>query len=332
MSDQVLTDEEKGALIDGMDSGEVEVQSGHGPKYASVVDFEVPPRCRIVSNSFPRLQQLNQALAARFSKQIEQLLNTEATVEFEAIETETLAELSDRSDEMPLLAEYSVEPLPGPAIVYLKAPIVGQLVESFFGGTREGAGTQSPNSFTTGETNVGALFSDELVRELAAVWESVVGFAPERKGVFQSADALDNVEISDPVITSDFVLKLGEATLVFHVVLPTVTIASLVPIFEGQKRDRDPAEDVRWGHALRTRIVDSIIHISSCVGQTTMTLGQVADLKPGDVIEIDSPRKGTVFTRNVPILEGRFGVHDGRHAIEATNWLEQDGDVEAKAG
>ena len=52
-----------------------------------------------------------------------------------------------------------------------------------------------------------------------------------------------------------------------------------------------------------------------------MTLGAVAELAPGDVIEIDNPRKTTVFVKNVPVLEGLFGVHEGRYAVEATEWL-----------
>jgi flagellar motor switch protein FliM len=102
------------------------------------------------------------------------------------------------------------------------------------------------------------------------------------------------------------------------------TVASLLPVFDGQKRDRDAAEDARWEHSLRSRVTDSIVRISSDVGQTRMTLRAVADLEPGDVINIGSPQKGTVFAQEVPILTGRFGVHEGHYAIEALNWLESE--------
>ena len=53
MTDPVLTDDEKGALLEGMSSGEVEVHSNRGPTYASVTDFEIGPRSRITTNSYP---------------------------------------------------------------------------------------------------------------------------------------------------------------------------------------------------------------------------------------------------------------------------------------
>ena len=53
-----------------------------------------------------------------------------------------------------------------------------------------------------------------------------------------------------------------------------------------------------------------------------MTLGDLVNLTPGDVIGIDTPRVATVFAHGVPLIEGRFGVQAGRNAVEAVAWLE----------
>jgi flagellar motor switch protein FliM len=58
-----------------------------------------------------------------------------------------------------------------------------------------------------------------------------------------------------------------------------------------------------------------------------MTLGEVAELKAGDVIMISNPQNSTVRAGSVPILAGRFGVHDGRYAVETTAWLGSKGDA-----
>ena len=95
-------------------------------------------------------------------------------------------------------------------------------------------------------------------------------------------------------------------------------------MFEGQKRDRDAAEDARWERSLRSRVTDSVVTIASDVGHTQKTLGEIANLAPGDVLSISNPQRGTVSASDVPIIVGRFGVHDGRHAIEAGRWLDPD--------
>ncbi|MCP4302233.1 MAG: hypothetical protein GY783_16730 [Gammaproteobacteria bacterium] len=133
---------------------------------------------------------------------------------------------------------------------------------------------------------------------------------------------IDGVDGGDSVINSEFQLEFGNKQQVFHVLWPMNTVASLLPVFEGQKRERDAAEDSRWEHSLRSRVIDSVVRISSDVGKTYMTLGAVADLAPGDVINIDNPELSTVSARSVPILAGRFGIHEGHYAIETVKWLE----------
>jgi flagellar motor switch protein FliM len=322
--DQVLTDEEKGALLDGMESGEVEVQSSDGTQYADVQDFVIGPRSRIVSNSYPRLQTFNQKLASRFGRKLEQLLNAESDVVHVGLRTCTYTEFCERSNGLTLLVEFKPVPLEGSALVQMDAQMVGHLVETFFGGGGNDSRHEAESGFTTGETNVAGLFCNALLGTMADVWEPVAAVAPEQAGMHLGTDVIESIDANEPVIVCAFTATIEAREESFNVLLPLATIASLLPVFEGQKRDRDPAEDARWGRAIRTRITDSNIRISSRVGRTRMTLGAVAELKPGAVIDIANPQRGTVFASDVPVLEGRFGVHDGRYAIEAGHWLEPD--------
>lgn len=322
--DQVLTDEEKGALLDGMESGEVEVQSSDGAQYADVQEFVIGPRSRIVSNSYPRLQTLNQKLASRIGRQLEQLLNAESDVLHIGLRTCTYNEFCERSNGLTLLVEFKPRPLEGSAFVQMDAQMVGHLVETFFGGGGNHSRRETEGSFTTGEMSVAGLFCKALLGTLADIWQPVAEIEPEQAGMHLGTDVIESIDANDLIIVCAFTATIEGREESFNMLLPLATIASLVPVFEGQKRDRDPAEDARWGQAIRTRITDSTIKISSRVGRTRMTLGEVAELTPGAVIDIANPQRGTVFASNVPVLEGRFGVHDGRYAIEAGQWLEPD--------
>ncbi len=323
-NDPVLTDDEKDALLDGMSSGEIEVHSSKGPAYASVSDFELGSRFRIVTNSYPRLQSLNRQIAGRLGKQIEVLLNAESTVTFSHINTCTYSEFGELHRGLALLLEVAPKPLQGSALISLNAELVEILVETFYGGVGNEPSTQDADFFTPGEINVATLFCRAAISVIDEVWQPIAEFKHEIIGPHLSSGVMDRIEGGDAVITAEFGIKVGDKEQSFHFVWPKNTVASLVPVFDGQKRERDAIEDARWAHALRTRVVDSIVNISSSVGKTRMTLGAVADLVPGDVISISNPQKSTVFARHVPILEGRFGVHNGRHAIEATQWLEPE--------
>ena len=53
-----------------------------------------------------------------------------------------------------------------------------------------------------------------------------------------------------------------------------------------------------------------------------MSLRDVAKLEAGDIIPITNPQRGTVYAASVAVMDGRFGVHDGRYAIEARRWID----------
>lgn len=322
MSDPILTDDEKGALLEGMSSGEIEVHSNKGPTYAQVKAFEIGPRSRIRTNSYPRLQSLNRQFASRLSKQVEGLLNVDSKVNFIGTTNCTYSEACEQNEGLSLIVEFVPKPLDGAAFIHLGAQAVGDLVETFFGGQSNEPTSHEPEFFTPGEISVASLFGDAVLSVIAEVWAPLEKFAPEIAGCHLSSGVIDSVDGSDNVISCEFSLEFGDNKQLFQMLWPTFTVASLLPVFEGQKRDRNAAEDARWAHSLRSRVIDSIVRISSDVGHTRMSLRDVADLAPGDVINIGNPQEGTVSARNVPVLAGRFGIHDGRYAVETINWLE----------
>jgi len=321
MTDPVLTEEEKGALLEGVSSGQVEVKSNAGPTYADVKPFEFGPRSRIATNSFPRLQSLNRQFATRFALQAEQLLGATTEVTFNHVVNRAYSEFSEHREGLSLILEFVPKPLTGSALIYLNSELVELLVETFYGGGGSDLARQDAEFYTPGETNVATLFGNTVLGVIADVWQPLSKFTPEILGDHLSSGVIDCVDGSDAVICTEFDIKVGDTEQHFHILWPMSTVASLVPVFEGQKRERDSAEDVRWERSLRSRLTDAVVNISSGVGDTSLTLRQVAALTPGDVINISNPQKGVIFASTVPVIEGRFGVHDGRYAIEATKWL-----------
>ncbi|MDJ0751501.1 MAG: FliM/FliN family flagellar motor switch protein [Woeseiaceae bacterium] len=324
MSEPVLTDEEKGALLDGMSSGEVEVHSTGGPTYAEVKPFDVGPRSRIVTNSYPRLQSLNRQFASRAETIIENLLNCECSVTFNHVANRTFSEFGEIIEGLTLLLEFDMKPLEGAALMNLNADLVETLVETFYGGAGNDRARDGAEFFTPGEINVARLFGNAVMSVIAEVWQPMIDLKPEFEVGHLSSSIIDCIDVGDSIISTEFDLQIGDTEQHFHLLWPVTTVAPLVPVFDGQKRERDTAEDARWHDALRGRVIDAVINVASHVGRTQMALKEVAELKPGDVIMIANPQRGIVHAQRVPVLEGRFGVHDGRYAIETRRWLDSE--------
>lgn len=324
MSEQVLTDEEKSALLEGVASGAVEVHTAAGQKYADVRPFELPAGSRIRSQSYPQLQALNQQVAEKLATRIETSLHCEVATVAEPTAVTSFGRFRDGFTDPPAVIAFGAAPLDGRALVVIDAATVGRLVEGFFGGAGNAPPSASVVAFTPGEISVCRLFGNAVLAAVREVWKSVVALAPEASPPIIGLDLVDAVEARDTVLATRFEVGFAEGKESFSLVWPLEMVASLIPVFDGRKRERDPATDTRWQKAIRARLPDAVMSLTATVGHAEKQLGELTGLKPGDVIGIDNPRAAWLEAGNRAVLGGRFGVHAGRNAIEITGWMEPD--------
>ena len=317
----VLSDEEKGALLEGIENGELEVHSSKGPVYAEVRDFVISPRAHIVSNSLPRLDLLNAQVAVMLSKAAEKLFGVKVRVHAGNIETMEFGSLLEHEPKALLINRFSLPPLEGPAMIGFEGSVVAQLTECFYGGKVTSTSPRGNSLFTAGEKRVISKFSDTVLEAIEESWASLAPLKPESTGLFLSTDLIDGIDMSTELISCTFNMVIDEQDRAFRVLWPESTIESLLPALKDQKREADPVRDASWKSAISAGVTDSVITISSQIGRTSMALRDVAELSAGDIIDIDNPRRTFIFAKDVPVLEGLFGVHNGQYAIETTRWL-----------
>ena len=75
------------------------------------------------------------------------------------------------------------------------------------------------------------------------------------------------------------------------------------------------AQDDRWLNSLKEDIQDAEIELSTMLGHASVTLNQLVNLKPGDVIPCDFSGKATVLAEGVPLFRGSFGVSRGQQSV-----------------
>ena len=79
----------------------------------------------------------------------------------------------------------------------------------------------------------------------------------------------------------------------------------------------DPTErDGRWTNALRDEVDDAEIELNAVLGESTVTLADLLNLKPGDVIPCDFNGSVTLNAESVPLFRGNFGVSRGQQAVK----------------
>jgi flagellar motor switch protein FliM len=76
--------------------------------------------------------------------------------------------------------------------------------------------------------------------------------------------------------------------------------------------------DESWNRTLRAEIEEAEVELVPVLGHTTLTLGRLVDLKPGDVIPCDFDGEVTLLAEGVPVLRGGLGISRGQQAIKVS--------------
>lgn len=324
-AEPVLTDDEKNALLDGVASGEIEVQSAHGPHYASVTPYVVAARAKLRSNSMPRLDSINEQLAKKLAESSSNLLQAEIECVSRPTRIKPFGDFCESWPARSVAIPFTASPLDGKGLIVIDSVLIGPLVETFFGGNSPESVAHNEAAHSPGSLSIVQLFATESLGILRDVFEPIKALSPKKENLKVGLDMVDAIAAGDRVIICEFEVTINEDSAdrgTFCFVWAEASLAPLRAALSGDARERDPAEDSRWHKILRQRLPEVIVALDSTIGNVRMSLGDVMRLQAGDVIGIDAPRIATVIAKGIPLIEGRFGVQSGRNAIETVTWLE----------
>ena len=218
--DVVLTDAEKNALLEGVQSGAVEVLTGASHSFANLREFRINPRSRIKRNSFPRLRVLNEQLADRLKKHAETSLQCEVSIASGSIVVRPYSEICAAVVGLSAVTVFKAPPLEGLGGIVVDAESVNQLVEAFFGGSGNDAPTKTGDAFSPGELSICRIFSNAILSMLQDVWESFIELAPETGSLEVGMDLVDIAADTDRVVSIDFDMSFANAEGRFQLLFP----------------------------------------------------------------------------------------------------------------
>jgi flagellar motor switch protein FliM len=126
------------------------------------------------------------------------------------------------------------------------------------------------------------------------------------------------VSPSEIVVVTSFKIDLEGGGGELHVTMPYAMIEPIRDQLDsGVQSDRmDPNDS--WTRALREEIEEAEVDIVPVLGRTSLSLGRLVDLKPGDVIPCDFDGHVTLYAEGVPVLRGSYGASRGQQAVKVT--------------
>ncbi len=313
----VLSQDEIDALLHGVDSGDVDTEP---PPAApeEVREFDLATQDRIVRGRLPTLEMINERFARHFRISLFNMLRRSPELSVTGIETTKFSEYLHTLFVPTNLNLIRMKPLRGTALIVFEPKLVFAVVENFFGGDGRFRTKIEGREFTATEMRVIHLLLEHAFRDLTEAWAPVLKLNFEHVQSEVNPHLASIVSPSEIVVVCRFHVELDGGEGQVHVTMP---YSMLEPIRDqldaGIQSDRDEMDE-RWSETLRDHVEAAEVELSTVLARKKITLRELTELRPGDVIPIELPRTTEIMVEDILTYAGVFGVSGGHNAVKIT--------------
>src|SRR5579863_8569320 len=321
-SEKVLDQAEIDALIHGVDSGAVNTDPGPAPGEAISYDFA--GQKRIVRGRMPTLEMITERFARLFRVSIYNLLRRSPEISVHPLQIKKFSEYVHTLHVPTSLNMVRINPLRGTALMVLDPKLVFAVVDNFFGGVGRHAKFLC-NESTTTEQRIIHMLLRSAFSDLREAWAHVASIEVEYLQSEINPHFANIVSPSEIVVVTSCHVELNGGGGDLHVTMPYSMIEPMRDVLDAGIASDRMEKDTRWSNLLRSEIEDADVQLTTLLGRAQLTLADLLNLKPGDILPCDFGGKVTLVAEDVPLFRGSFGLSRGQQAVKIETRVRRPG-------
>ncbi|NNF15911.1 MAG: hypothetical protein HKN70_04145 [Gammaproteobacteria bacterium] len=310
---EVLSKAEVGALLTGVADGVVATNSGVIAS-GEVTPFEFKSSYKVSSYCPAALVNIYSKVARNLQAGLYDLLHREVEVELEGLRRHRYDEYLATLEKPVCVHSITEKSLPGTALIVLDAALIYAFVEKYFGGGGEPAITSSERDLTPAEVRMSGMLLEMILAKLTLAWSPVDDLVFSSQG-FETDPAMVTVAAHpESMLVVKMRVNLAGTTGDCQVAMP---LSMLEPVRtkleasgQGSLRERE-----RFHRSMRQQLRKVRITLRGDLCEVPLTLREMLNLTPGDVIPVDLPGNVELRVDDAPVLYGRFGTARGMNAV-----------------
>ena len=318
-SGEVLSEEEKDALMAGVNSGEV--GDGSALPSGEAIPYDLTSQDRIVRGRLPVLEKINERLVRQMQGGFEKMLNRSVDVSVGELKTVRACDYIHGLDVPMSLNFVQVDPLPGEALFVFDSYLVYSIVDIYFGGDGQQQGSVEGRDFTPTEIRVTQLALDRVFQGLKDAWEQVLVIDCKYIKSESNPQFSCMATSREMMVVSGFHVGFGDVGGELHVCFPFSMIDPIRGLLDGGRQKSKLDTEKIWLSNLQHKVQEAAVEIHGTIADTEVSLRDVFNLKAGDVIPVTMPEQVTLKVNDVSMFHGRFGVHEGHNAVKVIDRL-----------
>jgi flagellar motor switch protein FliM len=210
----------------------------------------------------------------------------------------------------------ALEPLRGTALFICDPKLIFAVVDNMFGGTGQFHAPFDGRSFTKTEQRIIQRLIAVILADYQKAWAPVYPLQFKYVRSEMHTTFADIVTPSDAVIVTSLSFKVGDTSGDLQICIPYAGLEPIRDLLDNAANKEGRENDGDWRRLLSREIQSAEVNLVANFASISINLGQVLQMKPGDVIQFNMPKAIGAEVEGVPIFECRYGTSNGKYAVK----------------
>ncbi|MDQ9170825.1 flagellar motor switch protein FliM [Oxalobacteraceae bacterium R-40] len=320
MSENFLSQQEVDALLKGVTGEQDEVapavdQSGVRP-------YNLATQERIVRGRMPTLEIINERFARLFRIGLFNFLRRTTEVSIGPVRVSKYSEFIRNLVVPTNLNLMHMKPLRGTGLIVIDPNLVFLLVDNLFGGDGRFHTRVEGRDFTQTEQRIIQRILGIIFETYAKSWEPVYPVEFEYIRSEMNTQFANIATPNEVVVSYTFTVELGSVSGEMHFCMPYAMIEPIRDTLTSSLQGETLEMDKRWVRLMTQQIQTAEVELVTNLGTARVSLGDILNMKEGDVIPIAVPDRVTANVDGVPVMECTYGKFNGQYALRVERLLQ----------
>lgn len=320
MADDILSQEEVDALLKGV-TGESDETPEEGLEAGDVRPYNLGKQERIVRGRMPTLEIINERFARLFRIGLFNFMRRNAEISVGPVRVLKYSEFIRNLVVPTNLNLVHVKPLRGTSLFIFDPNFVFLVVDNLFGGDGRFHMRVEGRDFTPTEQRIIQRLLDVAFSEYQKSWEPIYPVEFEYVRSEMNTQFANIATPSEVVVVTTFNIELGAGGGDFHICMPYAMIEPIRDLLYSTMQGERLEVDERWARLLTKQVQVAEVDLVANLGSAPVTLGQIVNMKAGDVISLDIPEAVIAEVDGIPVLECKYGIQNGQYALKVNKVL-----------
>jgi flagellar motor switch protein FliM len=319
MSDNFLSQEEVDALLKGVTGDQDDSQAQEDT--SGVRPYNLATQERIVRGRMPTLEIINERFARLLRIGLFNFLRRSAEVSVGTVRVSKYSEFIRNLVVPTNLNLAHMKPLRGTCLFVMDPGLVFLLVDNLFGGDGRFHTRVEGRDFTQTEQRIIQRILEIIFETYSKSWEPVYPVEFEYIRSEMNTQFANIATPNEVVVSTTFTIELGPVSGELHICMPYAMIEPIRDILTSSLQGETLEVDKRWVRLMTQQIQIAEVEIVADIGTTKVTLGDILNMKQGDVIPLSIPEIITAKVDGTPVMECKYGIFNGQYALRVEKLL-----------